>query len=249
MGMQQAAPPLTVMTIAAIGRGLGGAMVIGRAGGIPWRSKADMAAFRAATTGHMVVMGARTYESLPSGALPGRVNYVVSRTSGSAERWARARAEGVAVVPNLASLIRDLTEYCPGLGAQGSPVSRRQAGEFPSGLAALDYSPTRPVSRILWVIGGAALYEAAMSSKDGPPMAQRAIFTQIDTDVPDGDTFFPPIDAEIYGVVGAADIPPRGGPACRMIEYARRGKDIAAFPPFLPFLLDGMSQPGAGVTP
>jgi len=41
---------------------------------------ADLKRFKALTTGHTVVMGRRTYESLPNGALPNRRNIVVSTT-------------------------------------------------------------------------------------------------------------------------------------------------------------------------
>ena len=39
----------------------------------------DLKRFKAITLGHTIVMGRRTYESLPKGALPGRTNVVVSR--------------------------------------------------------------------------------------------------------------------------------------------------------------------------
>lgn len=39
----------------------------------------DMKHFRELTTGHTVVMGRRTFESLPKGALPNRDNIVISR--------------------------------------------------------------------------------------------------------------------------------------------------------------------------
>ncbi|MBQ7150580.1 MAG: dihydrofolate reductase [Prevotella sp.] len=41
----------------------------------------DMARFKALTTGHTIIMGRRTYESLPNGALPNRRNIVLSRTA------------------------------------------------------------------------------------------------------------------------------------------------------------------------
>jgi dihydrofolate reductase len=55
--------------------------VIGRAGGIPWRLPEDQARFKALTLGHTVVMGRRTWESLPARVrpLPGRRNVVVTR--------------------------------------------------------------------------------------------------------------------------------------------------------------------------
>ena len=41
----------------------------------------DMKRFRQLTTGHTIVMGRKTFESLPKGALPNRRNIVVSRTA------------------------------------------------------------------------------------------------------------------------------------------------------------------------
>ena len=54
--------------------------VIGRDGGLPWRLPADMRRFRELTTGSTVVMGRRTYESLPDAfrPLPERRNLVLS---------------------------------------------------------------------------------------------------------------------------------------------------------------------------
>lgn len=39
----------------------------------------DLKRFKAITLGHTIVMGRRTFESLPKGALPGRTNVVVTR--------------------------------------------------------------------------------------------------------------------------------------------------------------------------
>jgi dihydrofolate reductase len=52
--------------------------VIGHEGDIPWRIPQDMKHFRATTTGHTVVMGRRTYESIGR-PLPQRANIVVTR--------------------------------------------------------------------------------------------------------------------------------------------------------------------------
>ena len=52
--------------------------VIGRDGGLPWHLPADMAYFRRTTSGHPVIMGRRTFESLRA-PLPRRTNIVVSR--------------------------------------------------------------------------------------------------------------------------------------------------------------------------
>ena len=40
----------------------------------------DMTRFRMLTTGHTIIMGRKTFESLPNGALPNRHNIVISKT-------------------------------------------------------------------------------------------------------------------------------------------------------------------------
>jgi len=51
---------------------------IGVAGGLPWRLPDDQRFFKQLTLGHCVLMGRRTFESLPR-PLPGRTNIVLSR--------------------------------------------------------------------------------------------------------------------------------------------------------------------------
>lgn len=63
-----------IVLIAAVARN----GVIGRDNALPWRLKADLAHFKTATTGHPIVMGRKTWESLGR-ALPGRRNMVVTR--------------------------------------------------------------------------------------------------------------------------------------------------------------------------
>lgn len=55
--------------------------VIGKDGAIPWRLPEDMKRFKALTLGHTVVMGRKTWDSLPAKnrPLPGRRNVVVTR--------------------------------------------------------------------------------------------------------------------------------------------------------------------------
>ena len=58
--------------------------VIGADGGLPWHLPEDLALFRALTTGSTVVMGRRTWESLPERfrPLPGRTNVVLTSDAG-----------------------------------------------------------------------------------------------------------------------------------------------------------------------
>jgi dihydrofolate reductase len=65
--------------------------VIGRGGGIPWSVPEDLARFKEVTIGHPVIMGRRTWDSLPAKVrpLPGRRNIVVSRDTGFAAEGAQ----------------------------------------------------------------------------------------------------------------------------------------------------------------
>jgi dihydrofolate reductase len=53
--------------------------VIGRDGALPWRLSSDMKRFKAATTGKPVLMGRKTWDSLPKKPLPGRQNLILTR--------------------------------------------------------------------------------------------------------------------------------------------------------------------------
>jgi dihydrofolate reductase len=62
--------------------------VIGKDGALPWRIPADMKHFKAATMGSAMVMGRKTFESLPK-LLPGRRHIVLTRD----RAWRRDGAE------------------------------------------------------------------------------------------------------------------------------------------------------------
>ncbi len=54
--------------------------VIGRDNQLPWRLPSDLAHFKRTTLGHPILMGRRTWQSLPR-VLPGRENIVITRQS------------------------------------------------------------------------------------------------------------------------------------------------------------------------
>ena len=60
--------------------------------------KSDLTRFRELTTGHAIIMGRKTYESLPNGALPHRRNIVVSNSM--------KEMEGCEVYPNLEAALK-----------------------------------------------------------------------------------------------------------------------------------------------
>ncbi|TCP43456.1 dihydrofolate reductase [Tamaricihabitans halophyticus] len=115
--------------------------VIGRDGTMPWHLPEDLKHFRSLTAGSTVLMGRRTWESLPARfrPLPGRRNLVLSRTP----------QEGAETFPELSQ--------------------------------ALDSA-----SGDVWVMGGAAVYRAAL------PLADRIVVTEI-RELFDGDTTAPDV--------------------------------------------------------
>jgi dihydrofolate reductase len=68
--------------------------VIGRDGGLPWHLPADLKRFKTLTMGAPMVMGRKTFESLP-GLLPGRRHIVLTRNPD----WQAPGAEVVSDVP------------------------------------------------------------------------------------------------------------------------------------------------------
>ena len=76
---------MTVKAIWAQARDDAGRPVIGRDGDMPWHLPEDLSHFQACTHGQVVVMGRRTWESLPPTfrPLPGRNNIVVTHASAS----------------------------------------------------------------------------------------------------------------------------------------------------------------------
>jgi len=82
--------------------------VIGRDGALPWRIPEDAKRFRELTTGHPVVMGRRTWDSLPDRfrPLPGRRNLVVTRSPD----WRADGAERAASLEEALQLAADAAE-------------------------------------------------------------------------------------------------------------------------------------------
>ena len=76
--------------------------VIGDGGGIPWRIPEDMAHFKATTAEHPVIMGRKTWDSLPAKfrPLPGRRNIVVTRNAS----WTTDGAESAPSVADAVAL-------------------------------------------------------------------------------------------------------------------------------------------------
>lgn len=92
---------MTVTLVAAVARN----GVIGRNGRLPWRLPEDLTRFKALTTGHAVVMGRKTWESIPERfrPLPKRRNVVVTRDP----EWHADGAERAGSVEEALRLLAD----------------------------------------------------------------------------------------------------------------------------------------------
>ena len=145
-----------IVIIAAVARN----RVIGKDNTLIWNIPEDMAHFKALTSGHAVIMGRKTWESLPPRfrPLPGRRNIVISRQAGYA-------APGAELADSLDGALR---------------------------LAATEQTA--------FVIGGAQIYEQAMS------VADRLEITEVDLE-PAGDAWFPAIEPSRWRVDQKAEFP------------------------------------------
>jgi len=117
----------------AAGRG-----VIGAKGDIPWHLPEDFAHFKQLTAGHPVIMGERTWVSLPKKPLPNRTNIVLTASS-------------QALLP----------AQMQHLGDGGSSV--QAAGSLSEGF---DLASKAPGGDEVWVIGGESVYRQAIAYAD-----------------------------------------------------------------------------------
>ncbi|MBC7415962.1 MAG: dihydrofolate reductase [Herminiimonas sp.] len=100
-----------------------------RAGGIgienrlPWRLPEDLAHFKRMTTGHPIIMGRKTFESIGR-ALPGRRNIVVTRNPD----WRHEGVDSVPSLPAAVALVAGLEAFVIGgaeIYAQALPACHR----------------------------------------------------------------------------------------------------------------------------
>ena len=71
---------------------------IGKDGGLPWKLPNDMKFFKETTTGHTVLMGRKTFESMGNRPLPNRQNLIMTRQLDY-------QADGVTVVHHLDDVV------------------------------------------------------------------------------------------------------------------------------------------------
>lgn len=153
--------------------------VIGADGGMPWHLPEDLRHFARTTAGSPVVMGRRTWDSLPEAfrPLPGRRNVVITGTPHAAEGARQAGAEVASSLPHaLAIAETHLTAPPSELTAEHQPGSAQDQRPDSAGT--------------IWIMGGGAIYAEAVSSG----AADFACVTTIDSPA-QGDTYAPSLPA------------------------------------------------------
>ncbi|MCW7947413.1 dihydrofolate reductase [Streptomyces hygroscopicus] len=119
--------------------------VIGADNAIPWRLPEDMAHFKATTLGHPVVMGRKTWDSLPPRFRPlsGRRNIVVTRDP----QWVASGAERAGSVAQALELAAEPLE-------RAAPAAAWVIGGGEIYRAALEYATTLSVTEVDWTVDG-----------------------------------------------------------------------------------------------
>jgi dihydrofolate reductase len=81
--------------------------VIGKDNAMPWSIKEDMVRFKRLTKGWPCVMGRKTWESLPTKPLPGRLNVIVSRAMNADG----SLPQDVKIFPSLSAAVENCSGY------------------------------------------------------------------------------------------------------------------------------------------
>ena len=124
----------------------------------------DMTRFRMLTTGHTIIMGRKTFESLPNGALPNRRNIVISKT--------REQITGCEVYTSLEEALAARKQE---VGSKEAAANKKAVG-------------SKEASDECFIIGGASIYEQAL------PFADKLYLTIVEKEPAHADTFFPEIN-------------------------------------------------------
>ena len=146
--------------------------VIGNGNKIPWHLPEDFKWFKKMTTGQIIVMGRKTFESIGK-PLPDRTTIILSRTN--------FHFPGVQTISDLSEIMN---------GERGlQTVSTRDGGttsKRPEGRAPMDLNPA-VAARQVFICGGAQIYEQAL------PLCSDLYLTLVKRMV-EGDAFFPPFE-------------------------------------------------------
>lgn len=181
-----------IVVVAAVAEGN---RVIGNGMELPWHIPADLRHFKRLTTGHPLVMGRRTFESVShqfGGPLPNRQNVVLTRDADAARR-----------LEDMADNVKTFSSLEEAVEAYGA-------------------------REIIFIGGGATVYEAVLDDSDGAPAADRLELTIVEGSF-EGDTFFPPFEhllSSVYTRLQSEAHPAEGNtPGFRFESWIRKTRE------------------------
>jgi len=161
--------------------------VIGAKNSLPWYLPEDLKKFRELTTGHPILMGRKTFESLPH-VLPNRDHYIITRNPDYKKTNERAQGSNqvfVATTPAEAiAMVKEKQINSPmDLKKQSQEQdSLNFKGQEKEGASAISNQQDE-----VFVIGGGEIFKQMIS------FADRMYITFVKEEI-EGDTFFPEID-------------------------------------------------------
>jgi dihydrofolate reductase len=171
---------------------------IGRDNALLWHISEDLKFFRRTTSGHPVIMGRKTYDSIGR-PLPKRTNIVVSRGLES--------PEGTLLAGSLEEAF----------AKADASIQETANADSVQALAADCTTSANPCRSRCFVIGGGQIYAQALE------LADRLIVTHVHTVIEDADTFFPEIDPQQWKVDQRSELytDEETGYTFEFVEYIR----------------------------
>ncbi len=169
---------------------------LGKDNDLLWHLSEDLKYFKRLTSGHPVIMGRKTYESIGR-PLPGRLNIV---------------------------LTRKVPEIVPGepVGAGSGPAAGRPRLLYASTLEeAFALAASTPFEGRVnepdqcFVMGGGSIYGQAL------PLCDKLYLTEVHTTRPDADTFFPAFDKKIYRELSRSELYSENNLTYHFVIYGR----------------------------
>jgi dihydrofolate reductase len=148
---------------------------IGKNGVMPWAVSPDMKQFKRLTTGHAVIMGRKTFESLGCKPLPDRLNIVISRDGAYIEKFHE--------LPNLkfGMTLVGAVQYAEDYYRNQDFITHGDVNRLPE----------LPIQ--IFIIGGGEIYKQALQDNYVNDM----ILTRFNHDA-QCDTFFPELQERFW---------------------------------------------------
>lgn len=147
--------------------------VIGSKNAMPWHIPGELKRFKEITTGHPIIMGRKTFESIGR-PLPNRLNIVITRD----EQYV---VEGAVVVNSLDEALEEARRHYESPPLRTGRIMNEESREENHDSKSLLHDSDE---NEIFIIGGGEIFKQAM------PVADKLYLTLIEKDI-EGDTYFP----------------------------------------------------------